>query len=142
MYATPEAVYQPLIFQSLLDFSLEDYIKDKSEQKIKKILQAATSELKLLNKAIPSYHPSFVLKLQKDFAKMFKVKNDLRTLLLNPELTSTLNIKREATQFFNVLTITEQKIDEVIEENLTFLYTSERITKDWDSPEDQHWDNY
>lgn len=129
-------------FSILASFSPAGVIWDKYEKYAIPKIEDATLKIRGSLFYLKDLTPKQAEKELKSLDKIILVLNKYKDMLYSIDDKEYIHFKNVTIEFFNTIDLLHNNLMDIANVHASYELSINTLSKDWDSEEDQHWDNY
>ncbi len=129
-------------FSILASFSPAGVIWDKYEKYAIPKIEDATLKIRGSLFYLKDLTPKQAEKELKSLDKIILVLNKYKDMLYSIDDKEYIHFKNVTIEFFNTIDLLHNNLIDIANVHASYELSMTALSKDWDSQEDQHWDNY
>ncbi|MCA9750333.1 MAG: hypothetical protein KC414_14585 [Romboutsia sp.] len=129
-------------FSILASFSPAGVIWDKYEKYAIPKIEDATLKIRGSLFYLKDLTPKQAEKELKSLDKIILVLNKYKDMLYSIDDKEYIHFKNVTIEFFNTIDLLHNNLMDITNVHASYELSINTLSKDWDSEEDQHWDNY
>lgn len=137
--------YSASIFESLgvlSSFNFAEAIWESYEKFAVSKIKDSTMKLRGAIFYLKDYAPKDAAREYNSIAALMPVLTELRNLIESLDELKFRNFKMTAIEFLDVMDLLFFNLRDIAEVHSSYKLSHPVLAKDWNSPEDAHWDNY